>query len=99
MTNLAPIDYTELVDVNLVAKDRVIKGVLILLNEIVDVLLWQHIDVVLEILIALLRQLTRLFQQISFFTERLAPPRTGVVDSSLLWRVCDVIYGELVASV
>ena len=62
VANFTSIDYAVLVDVDLVTKNRVVERVFVLLDQVVDALLRQQADVVLQIFVALLGQLSRLFQ-------------------------------------
>ncbi len=61
MANFAAIDDRILVNIDLMAQDCIVERILVFLDQVVDASLRQQANVVLQILIALFRQLARLF--------------------------------------
>ena len=71
MTNFATIHDCVLVDTDLMTENRVIERMLVFLNQVIDALLRKDADVVLQIIIALLRQLGWLFKQLCLLAQNL----------------------------
>ena len=71
MTNFTAINDRVLVHADLVTKNRVIKGILVFLNQVIDALLWKDTDVVLQVVIAFLRLFGWLLEQLRLLTKNL----------------------------
>src|SRR5258708_2117578 len=70
MANLTAVHDAVLINVELVIQDRVVEGAVVLSNQVVDVFLREAADMVLEIVIALLCEFARLFQNLGLLTQQ-----------------------------
>src|SRR5436309_8127551 len=69
VANFTTIDKTILINVNLMTQNGVIKSILVLAYQFIYIFSWQQADVVLKIIVALLCQLSWLFQQLSLLSQ------------------------------